>query len=101
MRIDLVPGLDHVVLLVALEPVLRTEGGGHIDPAVDQRVERMREARGYRGRMRDQRDPAPFQRLAQLLFRDEPIDAEFHGALAAPSRAVKQDGSWKSGASLP
>ena len=33
--------LDHVVLLVALEPVLWTEGGGDVEAASNQRVERM------------------------------------------------------------
>ena len=32
-RIGLVRGLDHIVLLVALQPMLRAEGGGDVDAA--------------------------------------------------------------------
>ena len=40
-RIGLIRSLDHVVLLVALETVLRTESGGYVDLAAYQHIERM------------------------------------------------------------
>ena len=101
LRVDLVAGLDHVVLLVPLQPVLRPESRSDVHFAGNQGVERVHEPRSDRCRMGHQRDTAPVEALAQIFFGDEPIDAEFHDALGAASRAVKQAGSWKSGASPP
>ena len=64
-RIAEIRRLDHVVLLVAAQPVLRAESRGDVESAnAAQRIERMLELRGHRGRMREQRD-APALELAQ------------------------------------
>jgi len=65
-RIAFVLGLDHVVLLVALEPVLRTEGARHVDARGDQRIERMDKVLGNRSRVRHERDALAFERGTQF-----------------------------------
>ena len=56
-RIVEVRRLDHVVLLVAAQPMLRTEGGADLDVAAcGQRIQRMRQVFRDRSRMRKQRD---------------------------------------------
>ena len=51
--------LDHVVLLVAAQAVLRAEGGGEAQIAErGERVERMRQVGGHRRRMGEQGDAA-------------------------------------------
>ena len=93
LRVGFVRGLDHVVLLVAFQTVLRTEGGGDVHPAIDQRIERMIEARRNRRRMGNERNPLVLEGLAKFIFCNETIDAEFHVALGGARRAVKQAGS--------
>ena len=79
-RIVEVRRLDHVVLLVAAQAVLRAEGGGELDVAArGQRIERMGQVCGDRGRMRQQRDALALERRAQGGFGEQAIDAEFHG----------------------
>ena len=97
-RVGLVRGLDHVVLLVALDPVLRAERGGDIDAGGDQRVEAMRKVERDRSRMRDQRDALTFEGPAQLGLGEQAVDAEFHAPRGAASSAAKQAAAWKSGA---
>ena len=97
--IGLVRRLDHIVLLVALQPVLRSERRCDIDPAFDQRVERMVQLRGDRSRMRHQRYALALEWGSQFVFGQKAVNAEFHGAVGAASSPVKQAGSWKSGTS--
>ena len=83
-RIGKVRAFDHIVLLVAAQPVLRAERGGQADIVErGQGIERMREVRGDRCRMRDQRDPLAVQRFAQIRLCQKSIDTEEHGASRA------------------
>ena len=95
--IGLVAGLDHIVLLVALQTMLWAEGAGDVHPGGDQCVERMGEIPRHRSRMRDERDAFAVERPAQGGVGKQPVDTEFHGGSGAASLAVKQAGSWKSG----
>ena len=81
-RIAEVRRFDHVVLLVAAQAVLRTEGGGELHVAARaQRIERVGQVARDGGRMREQRDAPALERRAQFWFGDEPVDAEFHDRL--------------------
>ena len=82
-RIVEIRRLDHVVLLVAAQAMLRTERGGELDVAAGgQRIERMRQVGRDRSRMREQGDAPAAQRRAQIGFGDQSIDAKFHGGYA-------------------
>ena len=82
---------DHVVLLVAAQPVLRTEGRGDLQIAAgEQAIERMREVFGDRSRMREQGHAPAGQRGTQSGVGEQPIDAEPHGGDAAASVSAKQ-----------
>ena len=59
-------------------------------PGGDQRVERMGQVRGHRGRMREQRDALALQRRAQLRVGEQAIDAEFHARSGAGRSSAKQ-----------
>ena len=77
-RIDEVGRLDHVVLLVAAQAVLRAEGRREPQvPERGQRIERMREVGRDRSRMRQQRDAASAQVLAQPGIGTQTVDREF------------------------
>ena len=90
-RIVEVRRLDHVVLLVAAQTVLRPEGRGQPDVAAGgQRVERMGQVRGERGGMGEQGDALALQRGAQRGVGEQPVDAEDHGRHAAASSSAKQ-----------
>ena len=66
-RIAKVRRLDHVVLLVAAQPVLRTESRGDVEAAnAAQRVERMLEVCRHRGGMREQRDTPALELVQQF-----------------------------------
>ena len=66
-RVAKVRRLGHVVLLVAAQAVLRTEGRGDVEAADDaQRIQRMLELGGHRGRMRQQRHAPAFELALQL-----------------------------------
>ncbi len=83
--------LDHVVLLVAAQTVLRTEGGGELDvTACGQRVEGMVQVLGNRRGVGKQGDAPAFERRAQGGFGEKPVDAEFHGRYGAGSSSAKQ-----------
>ena len=95
LRVDEVGRLDHVVLLVALDPVLGSEGGAQ--PEVGQRgqrVEAVRQVGGDRGGMREQRDALSLQRGAKRGVGEQAVDAEgnSHAASGAPSVSAKQSG---------
>jgi hypothetical protein len=90
-RIVEVRRLDHVVLLVAAQSMLRTEGGGDLQvAAADQRIQRMRQIFRNGSGMREHRHaPAP-QRCAQGWFGDESVDAKFHDCTAGENSSAKQ-----------
>ena len=74
--------LDHVVLLVAAQPVLRTERGAQIEIGQGgQRVERVREIVRHGGGMREQRDALAAQAFAQRARSEQAIQTELHRAL--------------------
>ena len=75
-RVGEVVGLDHIVLLVAPEAVLRPEGGGDIHACGDQGVEAVREVLGNRCRMSEKRDALAVERPAQFGVGKEAIDSE-------------------------
>ena len=78
-RIFEIRRLDHVVLLVAAQPMLRAERRGDLDvTASRQCIERMRQVLGDRSGMREQGHALAAERRAQGGFGDKPIDAEFH-----------------------
>ena len=92
-RIVEVRRLDHVVLLVAAQAVLRPEGRGQLQVAArGEGVERMREACGHRRRMGEQRDAATRQRPAQFRLGKQPVDAELHHVLARSISSTKPAG---------
>jgi hypothetical protein len=71
--------LHHVVLLVAAQPVLRSER--RREPHVAERgdgVERVFEPGGDGCGMREQRDAAAGQRTPQRGLREQPVEAELH-----------------------
>ena len=90
-RIVEVRQLDHVVLLVAAQAMLRTERGAELDVAAcGQRIERMRQVFRDRSRMREQRHALARERRAQGGFGDKPVDAEFHDGTAGENSSAKQ-----------
>ena len=79
-RVVEVRRLDHVVLLVAAQTMLRTERGGELDVAArGQRIERVRQVLRDGSRMREQCNAPAVERRAQRGFGDKSIDAKFHG----------------------
>ena len=89
-RIGEIRRFDHIVLLVAAKAVLRAEGGGEVEPACRERVERMGEVGGDRGRMGEQGDALALERAAQRRLGEQAVDSEFHGCGGAASSAAKQ-----------
>ena len=85
-------GLDHIVLLVAAQAVLRTERGGQVEAGGGERVEAVGQVAGHRRRMREQRDALAFERLAQFRVGEQPVDSEQSCAAAYGSCATKQSG---------
>jgi hypothetical protein len=88
-RVGEVCRLDHVVLLVAAQTMLRPERGGEVD-AGGQRIERMRQILGHRSGMRQQCHAPALERRAQLVFGEKPVDTAFHGRTTAGSSSAKQ-----------
>src|SRR6185437_4284801 len=90
-RVRVVRRLDHVVLLVSAQTVLRSESGCKADVVAGcERIERMREIARDGGRMRKQRDPAAGERLAKPRLRGQAIDAELHHDVWVVSLASAQ-----------
>ena len=88
-RIKKIRRLDHVVLFVTAQTVLRTECG--IDAAAcGERIERMRQVRGDRRRMRQQGNALARERCPQRGIGDEAVDAELHGPYARQISHAKQ-----------
>ena len=78
-RISVVRALHHIVLQVALHPVLGTEERGQGDLRTGgQRIHRMRQVLGHRGRMRQQRHAPPLQLGPQRGIGQQAIKAEVH-----------------------
>jgi hypothetical protein len=78
-RIEVIRRLDHVVLLVAPQPVLRAERRGEAQAGEGrERIERMPQVAGDGGGVRQQRHTASGERLAQRGLLDQPVDAELH-----------------------
>ncbi len=89
-RIVEVRRLDHVVLLVAAQAMLRTEGGGDLDVAAGgERIERMRQIGRDGSRMREQRHAPALERRAQGGLGDQSIDAELHDGTAGENSSAK------------
>ncbi len=79
-RIVEVRRLDHVVLLVATQSMLRPEGGRDPDVAAGgERIERVGQVLRDRRRMRQQGHTPALEWRAQGGLGEEAIDAEFHG----------------------
>jgi hypothetical protein len=80
-RIAEIRRLDHVVLLVAAQAVLRTERRGDVQAANrTQCVQRVLEVRGHRSRVRQQGHAPSFELAQQLAVRQQPVDAELDHA---------------------
>ena len=96
-RIVEVRRLDHVVLLVAAQAMLRTESGADLHVAAcGQRIQRMRQIFRDRSRMREQRHALALERCAQSRFGDESIDTEtswLHGRRKLIAQNRPRDGS--------
>ncbi len=98
-RVDVVGRLDHVVLLVAAHAVLRPECGGQAEVLMRcERIDRVREIGGDRGRVGEQGDATAIERLPDGAVEQQAVNPEFHRTI---TRNAKVDGSWKSGRSLP
>ena len=83
-RVDEVARLHHVVLLVAAQPVLGSEGG--CQPNVTERrqgIQGMHEIARDGSRMGEQRHAPSGEGLAELRLLEQAIDTELHGGLAA------------------
>ena len=90
-RVGEVGSLDHVVLLVAAQTMLRTERSGQIYVgARGKRIKRMPQILGDRSGMREQHYAPALQRGAQPRLGEKPVDAEFHGRTTAGSSSAKQ-----------
>ncbi|MDT4846521.1 hypothetical protein FQZ97_805450 [compost metagenome] len=106
-RVEVVGRLDHVVLFVAAQTVLRAEGGGELQVGQGgEGIERMREPARDRGRVGQQGDPPAGQGGAQGGVFDEAFDAEFHAVSREAVGGSKRGGDrsrakpsrwWKSG----
>jgi hypothetical protein len=71
--------LDHVVLLVAAQAMLRTEGRRQSDVAArGQCIERMGQVMGERRGMGEHGHALSLKRRAQCRVREQSIDAELH-----------------------
>src|SRR6185295_15669022 len=78
-RIIEIGRLDHVVLFVAAQPMLRAESGSQLKIAQRrQSVERMNQITRHRRWMRQQRYALAGKRSAQLWLFNQSVDAEFH-----------------------
>jgi hypothetical protein len=96
-RIGEVVGLDHIVLLVAAQPMLRAEGGGEVHAGGGERVEAVGEVAGDGRGVREQARRACLRAAAQLRLGEQPVDSEQGHAAVRARCAAKQSGSWKSG----
>ena len=100
-RIEKIGRFDHVVLLVAAQPVLRPESSGQLEFGQgDEGVERMRQVGGHRSGVGEQRDPLANQWAAQNRVGEQAVDAELDGTghgVGLCSVSKKLWRRWKSG----
>ncbi len=90
-RIVEVRRLDHVVLLVAAQAMLRTEGSADLHVATcGQRIQRVRQVFRDGSGMRKQRHAPPREWRTQSRFGDESIDTKLHGCTAGENSCAKQ-----------
>jgi len=90
-RVDEAGRLDHVVLLVAAQTMLRAERGGELYVrACGQRIERMGQVLSDRSGMGEQGDTPALERRAQWGLGEQPVYAEYHGRNGAGSSSAKQ-----------
>ena len=93
-RIAEIRRLDHVVLLVAAQPVLRTESRGDVETADGaQCVERMFEIRRHRSRMRQQRNAPAFELALQFHVAQQAVDSELDHELSLQRMRVTTQSS--------
>ncbi len=98
-RIDEIRAFDHIVLLVAAKPVLRSEGRGHAN-SVDcrQRIEAVGQIASDGGGMRDQGYPLALQRTPQRSASASSRSiAKLHSALTPSNSRDRTAAAWKSG----
>ena len=99
-RVDVVRRLDHVVLLVAAQAVLRTEGGGQLEVGQGgQRIERVRQVAGQRSRVGKQGDALAGERATQRGLGEKAIQSEVDGGVHGHRVSLRAKPSrwWKSG----
>ena len=90
-RIEKISRLNHVVLLVAAQTMLRAESRGKPDLGQGmQRIETMNGRRGCRRWMREQGDASSRQGAPQFRFGYQAIDSEFHAG--SSNKAAKDWG---------
>ena len=94
--ISIVGALDHIILLVPAQAMLRAEGGSDIDAASDQRIERMREIFSHRRRVGEQCNAPTLKRRAQFRLGEQAINSEFHSITLQTTNA-RQRALWNSG----
>jgi hypothetical protein len=92
--IQLVLGFDHIILLVALQPMLGAKGAGQPNAVTcGQSIQPMHQPRRDRGGMGNQRHALAFQRLAQGGIGQQAVKSvqHRHGASADAIDRVKQE----------
>src|SRR5450830_855594 len=90
-RIVEVRRLDHVVLLVATQAMLRTERSADLHVAAcGERIQRVRQVFRYGSGMREQRHASAPEWHTQSGFGDESIDAKLHGCTTGENSSAKQ-----------
>ncbi len=101
-RVGEVGGLDHVVLLVAPQAVLRPERGREPEAAHRaQGVQGMNQVARHRGGVSQQRHASSAQRLAELGLLDQAVNSELHGE--SRERRRRDDGNrvWRRRGAAP
>ncbi len=89
-------GLDHIVLLVATQAVLRAESGGEAHAfELCHGIERVLQRRGDGSGMREQRHAPAREARGKRAIRAQAVDAELHARHSA-SASVKLSARWKS-----
>jgi len=88
-RVHLVGGFDHIVLLVALQPMLRPESRGNVHPRRDEGIKAVRQIRRDAGRMRDQGDTFAIEGFAKGRIGQQAINTELHRHYRASTRNLR------------
>jgi hypothetical protein len=88
-RVPEIVRLDHVVLLVAAQAVLRAEGSGEFDAAErGQGVHGVRQVASHRGGMGEQGHALAVQRFLQFRVAEQAVDSEIHHAHPGPPDCI-------------